>query len=158
MENVKTQMRKEFYDMAKKYLIKVNGKMYEVEVEEMGNVFAEQKTSSVEMPSSVAMPSTPKSESREPIRTETVKTETVTEDKSAGLSDGVEEVVAPMSGVVLKVNVHPGDVVKDAQTLMIIEAMKMENEILAPHDGKIKDIFVKEGQQIEIDEVLLTIE
>ncbi len=145
--------------MGKKYLIKVNGKMYEVEVEEMGNASANQPVVST----TAQQPATPPSSVSAPESKPIQKSEPVSSTKSQGdgaaeQSGTLEKVVAPMSGVVLKVNVHPGDVVKDAQTLIIIEAMKMENEILAPRDGKIKEVFVKEGQQIEIDQVLLTLE
>jgi biotin carboxyl carrier protein len=157
--------------MGKKYIIKVNGKMYEVEVEEMGTSQNAQPTQTVNAqvpsaPTSVANAPQQNSNSNAPAaQPTTVNTapksqpapQTETEAQPSG-SQGGEEVTAPMSGVILKVNVKPGDVVKDAQTLIVIEAMKMENEILAPHDGKIKEVLVNEGQQVEIDQPLLIME
>ena len=145
--------------MGRKYVVKVNGKMYEVEVEEVG----------MAQPMQEIQPSQPKTPPLQNTSTNSVPTITKTKpvevpktspaSASSSIATGSEEKVsAPMSGVVLKVNVKPGDIVKDAQALIVIEAMKMENEILAPRNCKIKEIFVKEGQQVEIDQPLLTVE
>lgn len=67
------------------------------------------------------------------------------------------EVRSPMPGNILQVNVNPGDVVKEGQQLMILEAMKMENEILAPCAGKIGAIAVAKGSSVESGALLCTI-
>ena len=67
------------------------------------------------------------------------------------------EVRSPMPGNILKVNVNPGDVVKEGQQLMILEAMKMENEILAPCAGKVSSIGVAKGSSVESGALLCTI-
>ena len=67
------------------------------------------------------------------------------------------EVRSPMPGNILQVNVMPGDVVKEGQQLMILEAMKMENEILAPTAGKISSIAVAKGTSVESGALLCTI-
>lgn len=67
------------------------------------------------------------------------------------------EVRSPMPGNILKVNVNPGDVVKEGQQLMILEAMKMENEILAPCAGRISSIGVAKGSSVESGALLCTI-
>ncbi len=70
---------------------------------------------------------------------------------------GSEEVKAPMPGLVLRVNVKVGDAVKKDQVIMVMEAMKMENEIYAPCDGVISSIPVSQGQQLQSGETLCTI-
>jgi biotin carboxyl carrier protein len=81
--------------------------------------------------------------------------------KSAGsaLKDVEDKVVkAPMPGLVLVVNVKRGDIVKKGMTLVIIEAMKMENMIKAAHDGKVKEVFVISGKAVDKNEKLLELE
>ncbi|WP_036221215.1 biotin/lipoyl-containing protein [Mesoaciditoga lauensis] len=159
--------------MGKKYLIKVNGKMYEVEVEEMGNSQGSQlpvnqlaqaslNTSPATANAAAASPQSAQSTTpvvpQAPANPAASSSQPSAPSQESTATTGGEEITAPMSGVVLKVNVKPGDVVKDAQTLIVIEAMKMENEILAPHDGKIKEVLVKEQQQVEMDQPLLIME
>lgn len=67
------------------------------------------------------------------------------------------EVKAPMPGLILKTNVSVGDTVKENDVLMVMEAMKMENEIFAPSAGTVTSILVKQGDQKQADEVLLVI-
>lgn len=62
-----------------------------------------------------------------------------------------------MPGLVLRIEAKVGDVVKQNQLLMVMEAMKMENEIFAPVAGTIKEIRVKQGEQLSADDVLLVI-
>lgn len=66
-------------------------------------------------------------------------------------------VVAPMPGLILRSDVKVGDKVKENDLLMVMEAMKMENEIYAPVDGTILEIRVKQGDQLNADDVLLVI-
>lgn len=67
------------------------------------------------------------------------------------------EVNAPMAGTILKVNVAAGDSIVQGDTLVVLEAMKMENEIVAPADGVVGEIFVNANDRVESDQVLLTI-
>ena len=67
------------------------------------------------------------------------------------------EVRSPMPGNILQVNVKPGDAVKEGQQLMILEAMKMENEILAPCAGRVTAIGVAKGSSVESGALLCTI-
>ena len=76
--------------------------------------------------------------------------------KSAPAGAGTE-VKAPMPGTILQVNIKPGDAVKEGQQLMVLEAMKMENEILAPVSGKITSIAVAKGSTVESGSLLCTI-
>ncbi|MBI2860633.1 MAG: sodium-extruding oxaloacetate decarboxylase subunit alpha [Chloroflexi bacterium] len=67
-------------------------------------------------------------------------------------------VVAPMQGMVLAVKVKPGDVVRERDTLMTIEAMKMQNQIVAPHAGVVKEIFTFQGEVVNAGDILLVME
>ncbi len=70
---------------------------------------------------------------------------------------GGETVKSPMPGTILKVNVTNGAAVKKGDVLMILEAMKMENEIMAPCDGKVTSVTVAQGATVESGAVLCTI-
>jgi biotin carboxyl carrier protein len=65
---------------------------------------------------------------------------------------------AVMPGLVIDVNVKEGDIVKEGDSLMIIEAMKMQNDMKAGRDGRVKKIHVKPGQTVNTGDVLITIE
>jgi biotin carboxyl carrier protein len=67
----------------------------------------------------------------------------------------VSEIKAPMPGLVLKINIELDAEVKKGDTLIILEAMKMENSIKSPGDGKVKGISVKQGQAVEKNQVLI---
>ena len=69
-----------------------------------------------------------------------------------------ERVAAPMPGNILSVNIAAGDTVKKGQVLMILEAMKMENEIMAPCDGKVTAVAVTKGAAVESGALLCTIQ
>ena len=71
---------------------------------------------------------------------------------------GPQRVVAPMPGKVVRVLVKPGDDVKARQGLVVIEAMKMENELRAARDGRVRDVAVAEGQSVDAGAVLLVVE
>lgn len=68
-----------------------------------------------------------------------------------------EKINAPMPGNILAVNVKEGDTVKKGQVLMILEAMKMENEIMAGTDGTVTSVCVAKGATVETGTVLCTI-
>ncbi len=68
------------------------------------------------------------------------------------------EVKAPMPGMVLKIKKKEGDEISNGETIIILEAMKMENDLRAPQSGNIKDIFIREGTAVEKGTVLFSIE
>lgn len=70
---------------------------------------------------------------------------------------GGEKVCAPMPGTILSVSVSAGDAVKKGQVLMILEAMKMENEIMAPCDGTVTSVAAAKGAAVESGTLLCTI-
>jgi glutaconyl-CoA/methylmalonyl-CoA decarboxylase subunit gamma len=71
---------------------------------------------------------------------------------------GASSVQSPMPGKVVKVLVAVGDEVKSGQGVVVVEAMKMENELKSPKDGKVKAVAVKEGQTVEAGQSLVTLE
>ncbi|MGQ9701577.1 MAG: biotin/lipoyl-containing protein [bacterium] len=68
------------------------------------------------------------------------------------------KVLAPMPGLVIEVEIKEGDTVKKGQGLLIIEAMKMQNEMKSPRDGVVKKVFVQKGQTVNSRDVLIIIE
>ena len=76
---------------------------------------------------------------------------------AAGAKSGMTRVKAPMPGLVVRLEVERGQEIKPGQGLLVLEAMKMENEIRSQVEGIIDQIEVKPGEAVEKDEVLLTI-
>jgi biotin carboxyl carrier protein len=75
----------------------------------------------------------------------------------AATATGPTAVVAPMTGRIVKLLVAPGDVVEALQPLVVVEAMKMENELRAPRAGSVTDVRVSEGKSVEANAVLMVI-
>lgn len=69
-----------------------------------------------------------------------------------------KELKAPMPGLIVKVEVQQGQIIKAGEGVIIMEAMKMENEIKSPYEGKVKNILVREKQTVDKDQVLLVLE
>ncbi|MEC9490646.1 MAG: biotin/lipoyl-containing protein, partial [Halanaerobiales bacterium] len=65
---------------------------------------------------------------------------------------------APMPGSILEINVKKGDTVSEGDLLIILEAMKMENEIIADQSGTVKDIKVRVGDSVDTEDILMVIE
>ena len=78
--------------------------------------------------------------------------------KPAASSSGAHAVKAPLPGVILSIPVKVGDVVKAADTVAVLEAMKMENAIHAGRDGKVKSIDVNAGDSVPEGGVIITLE
>lgn len=115
----------------KVYKIKVNGKTYRVELESIEETASSPKEKDVkkEEPKKVA---------------------------AAPSGDG-QEVLSPIQGTVVNVKVKPGDKVKKGDVLLIIEAMKLENEVPSPFDGEVQAVLVAKGQSVSAKEVIVTI-
>lgn len=71
---------------------------------------------------------------------------------------GPQRVTSPMPGKVVRILVKPGDEVKARQGLAVVEAMKMENELRAARDGRVREVAVTEGQSVDAGTVLLIVE
>lgn len=119
-----------------KYELKLNGRTYEVEVE-----LAEPMTIS-EFQSNAPAPAAPAA----PVAATTPVAVAPTAPSVSG--DGAC-VSAPMPGTILKVNVVAGQTVKEGDALVILEAMKMENEIMAPKGGTVTQVLVEKGANVE---------
>ncbi len=130
----------------KQFKIKVNGKEYLVEVEEIGTG----NTPQAAAPVVKAEPKEVRDETA-PVKPEAKKEAAVT------VSEGEEVIVAPMPGKILKINVSEGDTVQEGDTIVILEAMKMENEIVAGSGGKVKKIHVAVNQMVETDDTIAVI-
>lgn len=76
----------------------------------------------------------------------------------AAAAAGLQRVTAPMPGRVVRVLVKPGDLVEARQALVVIEAMKMENELGSPKAGAITEVLVTEGQSVEAGRLLVVVE
>ena len=73
-------------------------------------------------------------------------------------AEGRQQIAAPMPGKVVRLLVKAGDAVEAGQGLLVVEAMKMQNEIRSPKSGKIEKLFATEGQAVNAGEVLLWVE
>jgi len=135
----------------RKFQIKVDGKVYEVEVEEVGGNESSEGTISVPQPVATKV-------KEEPVSQKVVKPSSNSAPAKA-LTEVVagEEIVAPMPGKILQLKVSEGDIVKDGDTLLILEAMKMENEIIANASGNIKKINVATNDMVDTGDVLMVI-
>ncbi|HJU44888.1 MAG TPA: biotin/lipoyl-containing protein [Vicinamibacterales bacterium] len=71
---------------------------------------------------------------------------------------GSQKIVSPMPGKIVRVLVKPGDQVRAKQGLVVVEAMKMENELRAARDGRVREVPAAEGQSVEAGAVLLVVE
>lgn len=129
--------------MLKKYNITVNGKTYEVDVEEVG-VGSSQSS----RPQAVQTQAQP-----------TAKAAPVSPAKldSAKAPSGGSMVNAPMPGTIFEVRANVGEQVKKGDILLILEAMKMENEIMAPHDGVVSHIHISKGSSVSSGDPLVTL-
>ncbi|MCR4925121.1 MAG: biotin/lipoyl-binding protein [Clostridiales bacterium] len=117
----------------KNYTITVNGQAYDVQVEEKGAGSAATASAPVQASAPVAAP------------------------KAAPASAGAEKVTAPMPCTILDIKVKVGDSVKRGDTLVILEAMKMENSVVAPRDAVIASVNVAKGDNVDSGTTLVTI-
>lgn len=135
----------------RKFQIKVDGKVYEVEVEETGGNELSAGTISVPQPVATKV-------KEEPVSQKVVKpSSNPAPTKAPTAAVAGEEIVAPMPGKILQLKVSEGDIVKEGDTLLILEAMKMENEIVANASGKIKKINVAANDMVDTGDVLMVI-
>lgn len=149
------------------FKVNVNGQSYDVDVEEIGGgqgggsvqpLQTGRKSSIPSRPSKPQVASAPKptpTKAAAPAPKPVAKQEA---PKAAQPSSGGASVNAPMPGVVLDIKVNLGDQVNEGDTLIILEAMKMENEITAVSAGKIGDIPVKKGDSVNAGDTLVVIE
>ena len=127
----------------KKYTITVNGTAYDVEVEDNGAVASAPKAAPVAAPRAAApVAAAPKAAPKAAAKP---------------VAAGATTVSAPMPCKISKILKHTGDTVKSGDVLIMLEAMKMQNEIMAPADGKVADVRVNEGQAVNTGDVLVVL-
>ncbi len=127
----------------KRYLITVKGISYEVEVEELKG---QKEANTIER---VIQP--------EPVVTKPIEEKkSVPASAPAVAADSSKSIACPMPGTILKVMVKPGDAVKRGDVVVILEAMKMENEIFASADEVVDSVKVTEGATVNTGDVLVT--
>ena len=126
----------------KKYRVNVNGTDYEITLDEVTGAEASKPSAPVAQPAPAAAPA---------------PAEAPAAPAATAAPAGGEQILSPMPGNILNVNVKVGDAVKKGQVLLILEAMKMENEIMAPKDGTITSVNVQNGSTVESGALLVTI-
>ena len=122
----------------KNYIVTVNGVSYEVSVEEVGEGQA-------------AAPAAA------PVKAAPVKAAAPAKKAKASGAAGSVNVTAPMPGKVISIKSSVGQAVKKGDVILVLEAMKMENDIVAPEDGSIASINVSNGDSVEAGAVLATL-
>ncbi len=115
----------------KKYRVNVNGTQYDITLE----VLEGESAAAAPKAAPAAAPAAP----------------------AAKAPAGAQAINAPMPGTILAVNVKPGQAVKRGDVLVVLEAMKMENEIMAPNDGTVGTVNVAKGQSVQSGATLLTL-
>ncbi len=130
----------------RKFVVNVNGNSYEVEVEEVGGVTASAPVSAPAAPAAPVAPAAPAAPEKEKPA-----------PAPAQGPAGSVKITAPMPGTILDVKVNPGQQIQQGALLAILEAMKMENEILSPQNATVATVNVSRGQQVNTGDLLFTL-
>ena len=128
-----------------KYVVTLNGKKYDVEVNE-----SEAVITSVSNAAPAAAPVAPVAAAPAPA----ASTAPSAPAAVVGTAVSGTQITSPMPGTILKLNVAEGQAVKAGDVVLILEAMKMENEIVAPCDGTIKQLLVSKGSTVDTYQIL----
>lgn len=130
------------------YTVMINNKEYEVEVEKgKANILKTREISIQNTPAPSAAAA--KAPEAAPVPAAPA---------APAVQGGAEAVKAPMPGTILDIKVSQGARVKEGEILIILEAMKMENEILAPRDGVVTQLFVSKGSSVSTGDSLVSIQ
>ncbi|MGE5612970.1 MAG: biotin/lipoyl-containing protein [Bacillota bacterium] len=134
----------------KKFLIKVNGNEYEVEVEEIleGTSYVSENAAT---PAPVSAPA------KQAPSASMAQPEKAAKPASNGKTGSIK-ITAPMPGTILKVVANVGDSLKRGDVVLVLEAMKMENEIVAPSDGVVVSINVDRGASVNAGDLLASLD
>ena len=130
-----------------KYIVTLKDKTYEVEVEQgEAMILDEYEVKAPAAPAPAAAPAAAQAAAAAPAAA-----------PAAGATADGTTVTAPLPGNVLSIKVSQGAAVKEGDVLLLIEAMKMENEVAAPCDGTVKQIVVSQGQMVATGDALIVI-
>jgi pyruvate carboxylase subunit B len=136
----------ELSDNVSSYNVYINNEFFRVDLEQIGG---EPTVTSVRHATR---------ESEAPARETESKPAPAKEEPAAAASDSeAQPVNAPMPGTIISLNVQVGDWVNQGDTILVFEAMKMENTLTAPADGTVQKILCQEGDQVKKDDKLLLI-
>ena len=132
-----------------RYKVTLNNKVYEVEVEETSAMLVDEYEA--------LAPVAPAAPAAAPVAAAPAAAPAPAASPAPVAAAAGEQVTAPMPGTILKVNVTQGAAVKKGDILVVLEAMKMENEILAPKDGTVAQIAVSKGATVDTGALLAVI-
>ena len=121
-----------------KYKVTLKGKTYEVEVDQGEAMILDEYEAYA--PAPAAAPAAPAAPATAPAAAPAA---------AAPVAVAGEQVVSPMPGTMVKINVTAGKAVKSGEVLAVLEAMKMENEIMAPHDATVVQVLVDVGAKVD---------
>lgn len=145
-----------------KYQVKVDGKVFEVEVEKVGGGYQSLTPASLTA-APVAAPVAPQAAPAPAAPVQAAAPAPAPAPAAPApaaapaASGGAGDVISPMPGTVLRLNVNNGDTVASGDVILILEAMKMENEIVAPCAGKVT-LKVTAGETVDTDALLAVVE
>ncbi|NLA85522.1 MAG: biotin/lipoyl-binding protein [Clostridiales bacterium] len=141
----------------RKFKININGNSYEVEVEELEVDYSSVQTSVIAKPPIQQTTDQPSAASTASVKP-TASSELAVKPSPTPIGHvGSIQVKAPMPGNILDIRVKEGDMIKKGQVVMILEAMKMENEIMPPQDGNIASINISVGAVVNSGDLLFSI-
>ena len=132
-----------------KYKVTLNGRTYEVEVEAGKAMLLDEYEAIV--------PSAPAAPVAAPVAAPAAEAAPAAPAAPVAVTGAGEAVSAPMPGTILKVNVSQGQAVKEGDVLCVLEAMKMENDIIAPKSGTITQVVTSKGASVSTGDPLVVI-
>lgn len=137
-----------------KYVATLNGKRYEVEIERVEEY---RPLTAAEIASGVTAPAKPVVAAPVEKAAPAPAAAPVAPAPTPAASGNGETVVSPLPGTVLDVKVNVGDTVKLGQVVVVLEAMKMETEVVAGCDGTVESILIKKGDAVDTDAALVVL-